>query len=59
MFGLGFGEIAIILLIGLLIFGGRLPQTMRSLGQSFVQFKKGLRDTEDEVAKPLDDKKPA
>ncbi len=36
--------------LGLLIFGRRLPEVGRSLGQGIVQFKKGLRGIEDEVA---------
>jgi len=32
----------IILIIGLLIFGKRLPEVGRSLGQTIVEFKKGL-----------------
>ena len=38
-----------LLLIGgiiLLLFGSRLPGAMRSLGRSFVEFKKGVRDEE-------------
>jgi sec-independent protein translocase protein TatA len=55
MFGIGMGEMIMIGLIGLLVFGNRLPGTMRSLGQSVVQFKKGLRDTQDEMEKAMDE----
>ena len=37
-------ELLIIGLIFLLIFGKRLPETARSLGQSITSFKKGLKD---------------
>ncbi len=43
---IGLPEILIILFVVLLLFGGRLPNLARSLGQSLVQFKKGLRDDE-------------
>ena len=33
--------------IALLLFGSRLPGTMKSLGQSITQFKKGMNDTDD------------
>lgn len=36
--------------IGLLIFGKRLPEVGRSLGKGIVEFKKGLKGVEDEVA---------
>jgi sec-independent protein translocase protein TatA len=44
------------LVIALLLFGNRLPSVMRSLGQGIVEFKKGLNDVKDDVAKELDDK---
>ncbi|MEZ6243390.1 MAG: twin-arginine translocase TatA/TatE family subunit [Phycisphaerales bacterium] len=44
----------------LLLFGRRLPEVGRSLGQGIVQFKKGLRDIEDEVDKASrEDRRPA
>lgn len=42
-------EILVIGIIALLIFGRRLPEVGRSLGKSFVEFKRGLKDTADEV----------
>jgi len=42
-------ELIIIGLIALLVFGGRLPEVGRSLGRGIVEFKKGLRDTGDEI----------
>ena len=32
MFGLGFGELVVILFLGLLLFGNHLPRMARSLG---------------------------
>jgi sec-independent protein translocase protein TatA len=42
-------EVWIILVIILLLFGRRIPQVARSLGQGISQFKKGLSDPEAEV----------
>jgi len=42
-------EWIIILAIGLLLFGKRLPEVGRSLGREIVEFKKGIRGIEDEV----------
>ncbi len=50
MFGIPGGiEWIVILVIALLIFGKRLPSTMRSIGKGFVEFKKGLKGVNDEV----------
>ena len=48
-------EWLIILIIALLIFGARLPSVMRSLGKSLSEFKKGMRETEDEVKWTVDE----
>ena len=45
----GFGEWLIIGIIGLLLFGKRLPEVGRSLGKGIVEFKKGLKGVEDDV----------
>ncbi len=42
-------ELAIILVLGLLIFGRRLPELGRSVGRTIVEFKKGLADVQSEV----------
>ena len=53
---IGITELIVILLIALLLFGGRLPEVGRNLGRGISQFKKGLRDMEQEIQS--DDKKP-
>lgn len=48
MFGLGFGEILLVLIIVIFFFGGKkLPQLGASLGQSIKNFKKALEDKKD------------
>ena len=51
MFGLGSGELIIILIIVLLVFGGKkLPELAKGLGQSFKNFKKAMKEDEDPAA---------
>jgi len=48
MAGLGTGELIIVLLVILVLFGGaKLPKLARSLGQAQNEFKKGLKDPGD------------
>jgi sec-independent protein translocase protein TatA len=49
----GGGEWIVIGIIGLLIFGKKLPEVARSLGKSVVEFKKGLNAVEDEIHKSV------
>ena len=51
MFGLGAWDLAIVGLVAVLLFGSSLPATMRSLGQSYGEFHKGLREGQKEMEK--------
>ena len=61
MFGLGYQELLLILVIVLILFGAqRLPDLARSLGSSVKEFKKGVTELKDEASstqKKDDDKK--
>jgi sec-independent protein translocase protein TatA len=49
MFGLGYQELLIILVIVLILFGAnRLPELARSLGSSVKEFKKGAHEVQSE-----------
>jgi TatA/E family protein of Tat protein translocase len=53
MFGLGYQELLIILVIVLLLFGAsRLPDLARSLGSSVKEFKKGVAEIKDDDTSP-------
>ena len=45
----GHTEWLVLLVLGLLIFGRRLPEVGRSLGRGIVEFKRGIKGIEDEV----------
>ncbi len=42
-------EWIVIMIIGLLLFGKRLPEVGKSLGKGIVEFKKGLQGIEDDI----------
>ena len=45
MFGMGIGELLVVLVIVLVLFGaGRLPEVMGSLGKGVQAFKRGLNE---------------
>ena len=43
-------EMLVLLLLGVLLFGRKLPEIGRSLGKTVVEFKKGVNGLEDEVS---------
>ena len=55
MFGLGVGEIVLILFIVLLLFGAKkLPELAKGLGKGLNEFKKASKDVKDEINKTID-----
>jgi TatA/E family protein of Tat protein translocase len=54
-FSLGPQELIILLIIGVLLFGGNLPEVGQYLGKGIVEFKKGIKGLEDDCSLPLAD----
>jgi sec-independent protein translocase protein TatA len=60
MFGLGYQELLVILVIVLVLFGAnRLPELARSLGSSVKEFKKGVTEAKTDEASRKDEEKKA
>ncbi len=58
LFNLNGWEIPIIVLVILILFGGKkIPEFMKGLGKGINSFKKGLNDIEDEIKSDPNDSK--
>ena len=56
IFNLGVGEIVIIALVILLIFGGKkIPELMKGLGKGVRSFKEGITEAEQEIKDAVDE----
>ena len=56
IFNLGVGEIVIIALVILLIFGGKkIPELMKGLGKGVRSFKEGINEAEQEIKGAVDE----
>jgi sec-independent protein translocase protein TatA len=50
LFGLGWGEIVLIVLVILLLFGGKkIPELMKGMGKGVKAFKDGVNGVEEEA----------
>jgi sec-independent protein translocase protein TatA len=53
MFGIGVQELVVVLVIALIVFGGKnLPQIGADMGRALINFKKGISE------RPIDEEKP-
>jgi len=57
--GIGFQELLLIFLVVLILFGARrIPDIAQGLGKGIREFKKAVKDTQDEISK-LDKSEPS
>lgn len=53
----GFGEIFLIVIVIIVFFGPkRIPDIMQSVGKGIREFRRAMRDVQDEVSKAMEDK---
>jgi sec-independent protein translocase protein TatA len=55
MFGLGFGELLVVLVIVMVLFNRRLPDLGESLGKTIRKFKKSLQEPDEIDVTPRND----
>ncbi|QEG23207.1 Sec-independent protein translocase subunit TatA/TatB [Mariniblastus fucicola] len=52
--GIGTSELVLIAIVAVVLFGSKLPEVARSVGQSYTQFRKGLNDIQTSIKSELD-----
>jgi len=53
-FGIGVTEMVLLAIVAVMLFGGRLPEVAKQLGESYVQFRKGLDDIKSSINADID-----
>lgn len=51
MFGIGPTEMLVVCVVGLLLFGSRVPEAMRGMGRGIKEFKNGVQGIESDLDK--------
>ena len=52
-FGIGPTELVVVSVVVLLLFGNRVPETMRSIGRGMKEFKDGVQGVETDLDKEV------
>ena len=51
---MGIGEMALIAVVAVVLFGGRLPEVARTFGGYYSQFRKSLADIQNSIKNDID-----
>ena len=52
--GIGSFELIMIAAVAVMLFGSKLPEVARSVGQSYTQFRRGINDIQTSIKSELD-----
>ena len=53
-FNLGFGELFVLALVAIIMFGGQLPDVARKVGRGITDFKRGMNEQLGEIRSDLE-----
>lgn len=53
--GIGYAELIVLAVVAVILFGKKLPEVARNVGQSYGQFRKGLSELQSSMADVKDD----
>lgn len=53
-FGIGVAEMLLLAVVAVMLFGGRLPEVAKQLGESYVQFRRGLDEIKSSISTDID-----
>lgn len=56
---IGFGELVVVGFVALVLFGGRLPEVMRTLGRTYRSFRRGVEGLTQDTRRVFDASAPA
>ena len=54
-FNLGIGELTLLLVVALLVFGGRLPEVARKASQAIGEFRRSVREEMNKVHRAVEE----
>ena len=53
--GIGYAELIVLAVVAVVLFGRKLPDVARNVGQSYAQFRQGLSELQSSMSEVTDD----